>query len=282
MAYILNYVFAWFAVFTGIFLSLKYVVRKLAGTNLKSKKTFQKLNKTFNKSHIWLGILMIAFGLIHGLNSSQEVLSLNFGTVLWLLGLLLGLNYPARKMLKKGNIWLTYHRVLTLLFLVFIVFHIVDVGGIQIFNALPKKNILYKVESKDESLSVVAPSFSRTDIDNNNTLEEYNSNLFGVELKDGIYTGVAAGYRNGLTVQIEILNNQVIKIAIISHNEKNARFYSRPIKEIPSQIIDRQSLDADTVSGATYTSIGIINAVNEALSKAVISGELPEMKSLPR
>ena len=39
---------------------------------------------------------------------------------------------------------------------------------------------------------------------------------------------------------------------------------------IPSEIINEQSLDVDIVSGATYTSNGIINAVKDALSKALI------------
>ncbi len=40
------------------------------------------------------------------------------------------------------------------------------------------------------------------------------------------------------------------------------------IEEIPGKIISSQSTSVDVVSGASYTSKGIINAVNDALSKA--------------
>ena len=39
-------------------------------------------------------------------------------------------------------------------------------------------------------------------------------------------------------------------------------------------VINSQSLDVDTVYGATYSSAGIINAVKNALENAVINGEL--------
>ena len=39
-------------------------------------------------------------------------------------------------------------------------------------------------------------------------------------------------------------------------------------------VINSQSLDVGTVSGATYSSAGIINAVKNALENAVINGEL--------
>ena len=39
-------------------------------------------------------------------------------------------------------------------------------------------------------------------------------------------------------------------------------------------MIGGQSLEADTVSGATYSSAGILNAVEQALESAVVDGEL--------
>lgn len=40
------------------------------------------------------------------------------------------------------------------------------------------------------------------------------------------------------------------------------------MKEIPKSIIKHQTLDIDSISGATYTSNGIIDAVKDALNKA--------------
>ena len=39
-------------------------------------------------------------------------------------------------------------------------------------------------------------------------------------------------------------------------------------------MIGGQSLEVDTVSGATYSSAGILNAVEQALESAVVDGEL--------
>ena len=44
-------------------------------------------------------------------------------------------------------------------------------------------------------------------------------------------------------------------------------------KDIINTILNKQSLEVDAVTGATYSSKGIINAVSDALSKAVVSGE---------
>lgn len=76
-------------------------------------------------------------------------------------------------------------------------------------------------------------------------------------------------------------HNAIKNVKVTKHNEVNRRFYDRPISIIPNEIVQAQSTDVDTVSGATFTSIGIINAVNDALSKAVVSGDLPADKSLP-
>ena len=84
---------------------------------------------------------------------------------------------------------------------------------------------------------------------------------------DGIYQGSASGYAQGLTVQVKISSGKISNIEIISHNETTG-FYENAFEIIPSDIIQKQSTDVDTVSGATYSSLGIINAVNDALNQA--------------
>jgi Na+-transporting NADH:ubiquinone oxidoreductase subunit NqrC len=51
---------------------------------------------------------------------------------------------------------------------------------------------------------------------------------------------------------------------------------------IPQSILDNQSSQVDATSGATFTSIGIINAVNDALSQALLDGTLPTTQDLPQ
>ena len=84
---------------------------------------------------------------------------------------------------------------------------------------------------------------------------------------DGTYDGTSAGYAQGLTVEVKIKSGKISNIEITSHNETPG-FYEKAFETVPTEIIKKQSTDVDTVSGATYSSVGIINAVNNALSQA--------------
>ncbi|MCI6017555.1 MAG: FMN-binding protein [Clostridiales bacterium] len=64
----------------------------------------------------------------------------------------------------------------------------------------------------------------------------------------------------------------VTDISILEEND-TPQYFERA-KEIVEHIIDEQSLKVDAVSGATYSSVGILNAVNNALESAVTDDEL--------
>lgn len=98
--------------------------------------------------------------------------------------------------------------------------------------------------------------------------------------KDGIFTGVADGFGPNLTVEIEIKNNVINRIEIFSHNEQQTHYFMPAFDSVPEQIIETQSVNVDSVTGSTYSSYGIMNAVNDALSKALISGELEEVNDI--
>lgn len=82
---------------------------------------------------------------------------------------------------------------------------------------------------------------------------------------DGTYKGTADGYSNNLKVQVEISGGKIADIQVVSHNETPG-FCEKAFEQVPASIIAKQSTDVDTVSGATYSSVGIINAVNNALN----------------
>lgn len=85
--------------------------------------------------------------------------------------------------------------------------------------------------------------------------------------KDGTYTGTASGYAPNLTVDVTVSGGKITNIEIVSHNESPG-FYERAFETVPEEIISSQSTDVDTVSGATFSSKGIINAVEDALQDA--------------
>ncbi|MBU3170531.1 4Fe-4S binding protein [Clostridium estertheticum] len=86
--------------------------------------------------------------------------------------------------------------------------------------------------------------------------------------KDGTYTGKGSGFHGGTTqMSVTIKNNKITKVETVSNGD-TPDFYARAESTIISQIISTQSTTVDTVSGATYSSKGIISATQEALSKA--------------
>lgn len=84
--------------------------------------------------------------------------------------------------------------------------------------------------------------------------------------KDGVYTGSAQGYGGITTVEVTISNGQIANIKILSHHDDSP--YINNASSLIDAIINAQSTNVDAVSGATYSSSGIINAVRDALSKA--------------
>lgn len=85
--------------------------------------------------------------------------------------------------------------------------------------------------------------------------------------KDGTYTGTANGFRPGLQVSVAVKSGKITDIQVIQSND-TPRFISQAINTVPDEIIKNQSTTVDTVSGATYSSNGIINATIAALEQA--------------
>ena len=89
------------------------------------------------------------------------------------------------------------------------------------------------------------------------------------EYADGTYQGTGSGYKSEVTVEVTIADNIISKIEVVSQDETPSR-WEQALAVIAS-IIGTNSTDVDCVSGATRSSEGIKAAVNDALSKALIS-----------
>jgi len=105
------------------------------------------------------------------------------------------------------------------------------------------------------------------------------ANSSNISYRDGTYTGIADGYGPDLTVEVTVKDNIISAIDILSHNERGSSFYMPAMNTVPAEIIDSQSISVDAVSGSTYTSYGIMNAVGDALSGAVESGSIEEIET---
>lgn len=86
--------------------------------------------------------------------------------------------------------------------------------------------------------------------------------------KDGTYTGEADGFGGTIQVEVKIEKSKIAEINVISAEKEDGAYLSMA-KDIIPKIIDAQSADVDTVSGATFSSTGIKNASEQALEKAV-------------
>lgn len=85
--------------------------------------------------------------------------------------------------------------------------------------------------------------------------------------KNGTYQGSAQGFGGTITVEVTVEKGNISDIQVISADGEDATYYNVAVNVL-DDIMSKQSADVDTVSGATYSSIGIINATKEALAKA--------------
>ena len=86
------------------------------------------------------------------------------------------------------------------------------------------------------------------------------------DYKDGTYTGTGTGYRGEVKVQVKVEKKQITDVTVLS-NQDDASFFNRATALIDS-IIEKQTWEVDSVSGATYSSRGIKEAVENALTGA--------------
>ena len=86
------------------------------------------------------------------------------------------------------------------------------------------------------------------------------------DLKDGVYTGSGQGFNGPIRVRVTISKGSITKVEILSHSDDNP--YFGRARSVISKILGKADKSVDTVSGATYSSRGILDAVRNALSKA--------------
>ena len=89
----------------------------------------------------------------------------------------------------------------------------------------------------------------------------------GFRYKDGTYTGTGEGYRGAMRVTVSVADGKITSLTLDSY-EDDKSYIEKAKAEIFSAIIGQQNTNADTVSGATYSSKGLIQAVQNALKEA--------------
>ena len=81
-----------------------------------------------------------------------------------------------------------------------------------------------------------------------------------------IHSSIIFSFRGKIKVSVIIEDTLITNVEVISHRE-DRKWFKRANRYIPNSIIDNQSTEVDVVTGATYSSIGIIEAVKDALNE---------------
>ena len=87
------------------------------------------------------------------------------------------------------------------------------------------------------------------------------------EYAPGIYEGTGRGYNGPITVSLQISSFGIEDITIINHTEE---LYpgAAAMEELLDLVLESGSTDLDAVSGATISSRGFLEAVEDALGQA--------------
>ena len=99
----------------------------------------------------------------------------------------------------------------------------------------------------------------------------------GGNFQNGIYTGTGEGYRGKVTVTVKVADGKITELVLDDYADDKS-YMERAKNRIFQEMISRQNTDVDAVSGATYSSNGLIEAVNKALGNDEGEGKKPEQE----
>lgn len=134
-----------------------------------------------------------------------------------------------------------------------------------------QEQILTALQEAYEEQKTVAKSKTESDSKSSDskksTAAEETSDDSDNVYKNGTYEGSGTGYGGTITVQVTLQDDTITDVSVTSAPGEDSAYLAQG-ENVISSIIREQSTDVDTVSGATFSSTGILEAVNDALTKA--------------
>lgn len=134
-----------------------------------------------------------------------------------------------------------------------------------------QEQILTALQEAYEEQKTVAESKTESDSKSSDskksTVAEETSDDSDNVYKNGTYEGSGTGYGGTITVQVTLQDDTITDVSVTSAPGEDSAYLAQG-ENVISSIISEQSTDVDTVSGATFSSTGILEAVNDALTKA--------------
>ena len=102
---------------------------------------------------------------------------------------------------------------------------------------------------------------------------ELNSEKIESQPEDAVtLSGIGKGKSGDILVEVVINNKKIKHIEIIEHNETPG--FDKAMVRLIDDIVAKNSVDVDVITGSTITSKGFISAVKNALSKYEVDEEL--------
>lgn len=98
--------------------------------------------------------------------------------------------------------------------------------------------------------------------------EAERASAVGPYATDGVFAGSAEGYGGTVTTQVTIEGGWIVAVEIVDASQEDEAWLDMA-QVLPERIIEAQTSGIDVVSGATFTSTGILNGVTEALQKSM-------------
>lgn len=98
--------------------------------------------------------------------------------------------------------------------------------------------------------------------------------------KDGVYTGVGEGFRGTTEVQVTVEDGYIADITVLSFRD-DREFFNKAQSSVINAILTKQTTDVSAVSGATFSSNSIMDAVEDALGSSIGSFEQSADESNP-
>lgn len=132
-------------------------------------------------------------------------------------------------------------------------------------------NSVLETRAKDEEIAKL-----NAKIENVESLEDQESK--NGSYKDGTYTGEADGFGGTVKVEVIVKKQKIKEVNIVSADGEDGSYLTMA-KDIIPKILDAQSAEVDTISGATFSSTGIKNADKTGIRKG---GKINECKTIEK
>ena len=100
-----------------------------------------------------------------------------------------------------------------------------------------------------------------------------------IRFAPGTYSGSAFGFCSMVTVEAEFSEDAIVSVKVTDNSGETPYLRDLAAEKIPAEIVEYQSLNVDSVTGATWGSNAIINAVADCVEQASGADVVNTLKS---